>query len=112
MLVPHVTTVPIAGTVPAVNVRPVLVFVLTLMLIAPVIAIAGVVAWGTWTPIGLGAAGWLVAWTGYRALPSVQRSPAIAGVRLRMLTVVWMVIVAAGLLTAGSALWLGWHLVG
>lgn len=93
------------------NVRPVLVFVVTLMVIAPLIAIAGVAAWGTWAPIGLGVAGWLVAWTAWRALPSIRRSPTIAGIRLRMLTVVWMVIVAAALLTAGSAFWLGWRLL-
>jgi hypothetical protein len=29
-----------------------------------------------------------------------------------MKAVVWMVVVAAGLLTAGSAAWLGWRLVG
>lgn len=83
---------------------------LTLLVVAPVIAIAGVVAWGNWAPFGLGVASWLVFWTGRRALPAVRRSaPAIGGIRLRMLTVVWMVIVIAALLTAGAAFWLGWR---
>jgi hypothetical protein len=97
--------------VTGVKVRPVLVFVLTLVVVAPVIAIAGVVAWGNWTPTGLMVAGALVVWTGRRALESARAAPTIAGIRLRMVAVLWMVIVAAGLLTAGSAFWLGWRLM-
>lgn len=88
-----------------------LVFALTLLLIAPVIAIAGVAAWGSWAPFGLMVAGALVAWTGHTALESVRAAPSIAGIRLRMLTAVWMVIVAAGLLAAGAAVWLAVRLL-
>lgn len=94
------------------KVRPVLVFVLTLVVVAPVIAIAGVVAWGNWALTGLAVAGALVFWTGRRALQSVRAAPAIAGIRLRMVAVLWMVIVVAGLLATGSAVWLGWRVVG
>jgi hypothetical protein len=94
------------------KVRPILVFMLTLVVVAPVIAIAGVVAWGNWTPSGLMIAGALVFWTGRRALDSARTAPTIAGIRLRMLAVLWIVIVVAALLSAGSAFWLGWRLVG
>ena len=93
-------------------VRPVLVFLLVFLLVAPVIAIAGVVAWGNWAPFGLSVAGALVFWSGRRALvPIREYAPSVGGIRLRMITVVWMVTAAGALLAAGSAFWLGWRLV-
>lgn len=95
------------------NLRPIVVFLLTLLIVAPIVAIAGVVAWGNWAPTGLMVAGLLVFWTARQAVVPIRASaPAIAGVRLRMLAVMWMVIVGAGLIVAGSAFWLGWRLVG
>jgi uncharacterized protein YggT (Ycf19 family) len=95
------------------HLRPVIVFLLVMVIIAPSIAIAGVVAWGDWAPTGLMVAGALVVWSGRRALVPIRRwVPTFGGLQLRMKAVVWMVVVAAGLLTAGSAAWLGWRLVG
>ena len=111
--IPYPMRVLVVSTVSAVNIRPVIVFLLTLLVIAPIVAIAGVVAWGNWTPTALMAAGTMVFWTGRRALVPIRaNAPTIAGIRLRMLAVLWMVIIAAGLLAAASAFWLGWRLVG
>lgn len=95
------------------HIRPVIVFLLVVVIIAPIIAIAGVVAWDDWTPTGLMVAGALVVWSGRRALVPIRKSvPAFGGLQMRMKAVVWMVVIAAGLLTAGSAAWLGWRLAG
>lgn len=95
------------------TIRPVLVFLLSLLVIAPLIAIAGVVAWGNWVPTGLLAAGLLVSWTGRRALVPIRAVvPTVGGIQLRMKTIVWMVIVVAGLIAATGAFWLAWRLVG
>lgn len=92
--------------------RPVLVFLLMLLVVAPIVAIAGVVAWGNWAPAGLMAAGVLVFWSGRRALVPIRRyAPAVGGIQLRMKAVVWMVAAAGALLAAGAAFWLGWRLV-
>jgi hypothetical protein len=95
-----------------VHIRPIIVFLVTLVVVAPIIAIAGVVAWGNWTPTGLMIAGALVVWSGRRALVPIRESvPQIAGIQLRMKSIVWMVVVIAGLISAASACWLGWRLV-
>ena len=95
------------------HIRPVLVFLLILLVVAPMIAIAGVVAWGNWAAVGLMVAGGLLVWSGRRALVPIRESvPTFGGIQLRMKAVVWAVVVAAGLLTAGSAAWLGWRLAG
>ena len=95
------------------HIKPVIVFLLVTLVIAPIIAIAGVVAWGDWTPTGLMVAGALVVWSGRRALVPIRQSvPALGGLQMRMKAVVWMVVVAAGLLTVASAAWLGWRLAG
>ena len=116
MLIDHAVSVPLPATpptLPPVRIRPVIVFLLLTVVIAPIIAIAGVVAWGDWTPTGLMIAGVLVVWSGRRALVPIRQSvPAFGGLRMRMKAVVWMVVVAAGLLTVGSAAWLGWRLAG
>ena len=92
-------------------IRPVLVFLLVLLVVAPIIAIAGVVAWGNWAPTGLAIAGALVVWAGRRALvPIREYAPTLGGIQMRMKAVVWLVVWAAGLLAAGSAFWLGWRL--
>ncbi len=93
------------------HIKPVIVFLLVTVVIAPIIAIAGVAAWGDWTPTGLMVAGALVVWSGRRALVPIRQSvPAFGGLQMRMKAVVWMVVVAAGLLTVGSAALLGWRL--
>ncbi len=116
MLVGHAASVPLPATpptLPPVHIRPVIVFLLLTVVVAPIIAIAGVVAWGDWTPIGLIIAGALVVWSGRRALVPIRQSvPAFGGLRMRMKAVVWMVVVGAGLLTVASAAWLGWRLAG
>ena len=90
-----------------------IVFLLVTLVIAPIIAIAGVVAWGYWTPTRFMVAGSLVVWRGRRALGPIRQSvPAFGGLGMRMKAVVLMVVVAAGLLTAASAAWLGWRLAG
>lgn len=100
------------SSVAAVNVRPVLVFLVTLVVAAPMVAIAGVVAWGNWAPTGLMIAGLMVLWTGRRALAPIRQSaPTIGGIRLRMQAIVWMVVGVAALITIASAFWLGWRLV-
>jgi hypothetical protein len=92
--------------------RPVLLFLLMLLVVAPIVAIAGVVAWGNWAPVGLMVAGILVFWSGRRALvPIRQYAPTLAGIQLRMKAVVWMVSITGALLSAGAAFWLGWRLV-
>ena len=92
---------------------PIIVFLVSFVVVAPVIAIAGVVAWGNWTPASLMVAGALVVWTGRRALVPIREwVPAFAGIQMRMKAVVWMVVVAAGLLSASAAFWLGWRLTG
>ncbi len=94
------------------NARPIIVFLFTFVVGAPVIAIAGVTAGGNWTPASLMVAGALVAWAGRRALVPIRESaPDFGGIRMRMIAVVWMVVVTAGLLAAGSAFWLGWRLL-
>jgi uncharacterized protein YggT (Ycf19 family) len=93
-------------------IRPVLVFLLVLLVIAPVVAIAGVVAWGNWAPAGLMVSGALIFWAGRRALvPIRQYAPTLGGIQLRMKSVVWLVAGAGAVLSAGAAFWLGWRLV-
>jgi len=93
-------------------IRPVLVFLIVLGIVAPATAIAGVVAWGNWAPTGLAIAGALVVWSGRRALVPIRAyAPSVGGIQLRMKAVVWIVVWAGGLLAAGSAFWLGWRLV-
>ncbi len=94
------------------NVRPIVVFLLTLLAVAPIVAIAGVAAWGNWAPTGLMVAGALLVWSGRRALVPIRESvPRFVGIQLRMKAVVWMVVVAAGLVSAAGAFWLGWRIV-
>lgn len=113
MLVAHPFSVPVPSSVSSVRYRPVLVFLLVLLVIAPVIAIAGIVAWGNWAPAGLLVGGLLVFWTGRRALVPIRESvPAFGGIRLRMQAVVWMVVLLAAAIAAGAGFWLGWRLVG
>jgi uncharacterized protein YggT (Ycf19 family) len=93
-------------------IRPVLVFLLVLLFVAPVIAIAGVVAWNNWAPAGLMVAGALVFWAGRRALvPIREYAPTLGGIQMRMKAIVWLVASLGAVLSAASAFWLGWRLI-
>ena len=83
-----------------------LVFVLTLGVAAPIVAIAGVTVGGGWGALGLIAAGGLVALTAWRAIPVVQATVGWRPRRLRMLAVLWSVWVASALLALGALVWL------
>ena len=90
-----------------------LVFLLTLVLVAPALAIAGVAAGGVWAPLGLMAAGSLLIRTGRATLGHVAEAvPSFGGIRLRIQAVVWSVVIVAAILVAASTAWLVWRLVG
>lgn len=94
------------------NTWSVLRFVLTLGIIAPLVAIAGVTSRGAWVPAGLMVAGALVFWTARRALVPIRSVPMVAWLRRELLILLWLVIVIAATVTAASVFSLGWHLVG
>ena len=83
-------------------------FLLTMGLIAPAIAIAGVASGGRWTPSALAGAGAVVAWAAAMSwldLRADGRMPAVP--RVRMMGVAATVAVAAAILAVGSLVALG-----
>lgn len=87
--------------------RPHVVFIISLVLVGPVIAIAAVAAGGLWVPAGVGSAAGLVSLAAWASFVSLRRSPLGGSVlRARMMGVTASTSIAAGLLTVGSAVWL------
>ena len=86
-------------------IRPGLFFMLSLVVVGPVIAIAGLTAGGLWAPAGLTLASGVVsisAWASFASLRS-QADLIPSVLRLRMMGVTATVSLVAGGLAVGSA---------
>jgi hypothetical protein len=88
-------------------VRTHLVFVVTLAVVGPVLAIAAVATGGRWAPAGVAAAAGLVAASAFASFLSLRRQPqGASALRMRMMGVTASVSVAAGILAIGCTIWL------
>ncbi len=87
----------------------ILVFLATLVVAAPAVAIAGTLIEGPGRPFLLAVAGAMVAFTGWRAIRQVRMTaPAVGGTRMRMLAIAGIVVAVALLFAAACVVWLFW----